>query len=114
MDSPRNTSTSRATNKLNVRHNPLEYTSRNTLTDRSSNRATNFDRNNEEWRRLRSPMNNKLNRPDSLDLYIPAQERAAADFTSRLYNFKNSPENMQTEFFRFAAESEFVFFNFFT
>lgn len=62
--------------------------------------------NGEEWRRLRSPLNARMNRPSSTTHYLRQQEAVAEDLALCLYRLQNAtPEAMQQVFFKFGAES---------
>ncbi|KAK7450218.1 hypothetical protein BaRGS_00039966, partial [Batillaria attramentaria] len=62
--------------------------------------------NGEEWRRLRSPLNTRMNRPSSALPYLSIQETVAVDFAHSLYRQQSaSPQVLQELFFRYASES---------
>ncbi|KAK7116462.1 hypothetical protein V1264_002138 [Littorina saxatilis] len=62
--------------------------------------------NGPEWKRLRSPLNARMNRPRSVTHYLPAQEQVAVDFADRLYSLQGSDPKVLTDvFFCFATES---------
>ncbi|XP_070173330.1 probable cytochrome P450 CYP44 [Littorina saxatilis] len=62
--------------------------------------------NGPEWKRLRSPMNVRMNRPSSVAHYLPIQEEVAVDFADKLYHLQGSDPAVLTElFFKFATES---------
>ncbi|KAK7492591.1 hypothetical protein BaRGS_00016257 [Batillaria attramentaria] len=65
-----------------------------------------FDSNGEEWQRIRSPLNVRLNRPTSAVGYLSSQEAVAVDFAHSLYRLQSaSPQVLQELFFGYAAES---------
>ncbi|XP_070183359.1 cytochrome P450 27C1-like [Littorina saxatilis] len=59
----------------------------------------------EAWRKLRTPLNHRMNRPSSATYYLPAQNEVADDFVNILRDSSLTPEQLRESFFRFAAES---------
>ncbi|XP_076434658.1 1,25-dihydroxyvitamin D(3) 24-hydroxylase, mitochondrial-like [Babylonia areolata] len=58
-----------------------------------------------EWRKLRTPLNHRMNRPSSATYYLPAQNEVADDFAAILGSNFLSPDQLKELFFRYATES---------